>query len=401
MPRLSARFAGFPVYPLAHIPARKKALIDAGMDVIDLGAGDADLAPPAAAVAELQRAAEMPAMQRYGFGMGYVPYREAIAAWMQKRFGQTVNPMTEVVPLLGSKEGLAHVAFAYVGPGDVAIIPDPAYQAYLGGTLLSDAQPYVYALRPRTNFLIDLDEIPADVMARTRVLYLNYPNNPTAAIAPRDYLERVVKTCIDRDILLVYDNAYSEMGFDGYVPPSIFEIDGARQVAIEFHSLSKTYNMTGWRCGWAVAQPEIAGALTKVKGFTDTGQYMGIQAAGVAALESWAEFVPGNLEVFKARRDAAVAAFRANGFTADVPRATMYLWMPLPDGIPSAAFAERLREGSGVIVMPGSGFGAGGEGFFRISFIQSPERIAEAARRAGVVLQAMLAELQATAAAGT
>ena len=401
MPRLSARFAGFPVYPLAHIPARKKALIDAGMDVIDLGAGDADLAPPAAAVAELQRAAEMPAMQRYGFGMGYVPYREAIAAWMQKRFGQTVNPMTEVVPLLGSKEGLAHVAFAYVGPGDVAIIPDPAYQAYLGGTLLSDAQPYVYALRPRTNFLIDLDEIPADVMARTRVLYLNYPNNPTAAIAPRDYLERVVKTCIDRDILLVYDNAYSEMGFDGYVPPSIFEIDGARQVAIEFHSLSKTYNMTGWRCGWAVAQPEIAGALTKVKGFTDTGQYMGIQAAGVAALESWAEFVPGNLEVFKARRDAAVAAFRTNGFTADVPRATMYLWMPLPDGIPSAAFAERLREGSGVIVMPGSGFGAGGEGFFRISFIQSPERIAEAARRAGVVLQAMLAELQATAAAGT
>ena len=401
MPRLSARFAGFPVYPLAHIPARKKALIDAGMDVIDLGAGDADLAPPAAAVAELQRAAEMPAMQRYGFGMGYVPYREAIAAWMQKRFGQTVNPMTEVVPLLGSKEGLAHVAFAYVGLGDVAIIPDPAYQAYLGGTLLSDAQPYVYALRPRTNFLIDLDEIPADVMARTRVLYLNYPNNPTAAIAPRDYLERVVKTCIDRDILLVYDNAYSEMGFDGYVPPSIFEIDGARQVAIEFHSLSKTYNMTGWRCGWAVAQPEIAGALTKVKGFTDTGQYMGIQAAGVAALESWAEFVPGNLEVFKARRDAAVAAFRANGFTADVPRATMYLWMPLPDGIPSAAFAERLREGSGVIVMPGSGFGAGGEGFFRISFIQSPERIAEAARRAGVVLQAMLAELQATAAAGT
>ena len=401
MPRLSARFAGFPVYPLAHIPARKKALIDAGMDVIDLGAGDADLAPPAAAVAELQRAAEVPTMQRYGFGMGYVPYREAIAAWMQKRFGQTVNPMTEVVPLLGSKEGLAHVAFAYVGPGDVAIIPDPAYQAYLGGTLLSDAQPYVYALRPRTNFLIDLDEIPADVMARTRVLYLNYPNNPTAAIAPRDYLERVVKTCIDRDILLVYDNAYSEMGFDGYVPPSIFEIDGARQVAIEFHSLSKTYNMTGWRCGWAVAQPEIAGALTKVKGFTDTGQYMGIQAAGVAALESWAEFVPGNLEVFKARRDAAVAAFRANGFTADVPRATMYLWIPLPDGIPSAAFAERLREGSGVIVMPGSGFGAGGEGFFRISFIQSPERIVEAARRAGVVLQEMLADVQATTAAGT
>ncbi len=395
MPRLSARFSGFPVYPLAHIPARKKALLEAGVDVIDLGAGDADLAPPAAAVSALQRAAETPALQRYGFGLGYVPYREAISAWMQRRFGQSFNPMTEIVPLLGSKEGLAHVAFAYVGPGDVAIIPDPAYQAYLGGTLLSDAEPYVYALRPRTDFLIDLDEVPSDVMARTRVLYLNYPNNPTAAIAPRDYLERVVQTCIDRDILLVYDNAYSEMGFDGYVPPSIFEIDGARQVAIEFHSLSKTYNMTGWRCGWAVAKPDIAAALTKVKGFTDTGQYMGIQAAGVAAIESWADFVPGNNDVFRTRRDAAVAAFRAEGFSADVPRATMYLWMPLPEGIASAAFADRLRETTGIIVLPGSGFGAGGEGFFRISFIQSPARIADAAVRAGNVLRAMIAERDA------
>lgn len=393
MPRFSARFAAFPAYPLAHIPARKKALLDAGVDVIDLGAGDADLAPPAAAVAELQRAAEVPALQRYGFGLGYVPYREAIVAWMERRFGQRFNPMTEIVPLLGSKEGLAHVAFAFVGPGDVGIIPEPAYQAYLGGTLLSDAQPYVYALRPRTNFLVDLDEIPADVMARTRVLYLNYPNNPTAAIAPRDYLERVVQTCHDRDILLVYDNAYSEMGFDGYTPPSIFEIDGARDVAIEFHSLSKTYNMTGWRCGWAVAKPEIATALTKVKSFTDTGQYMGIQAAGVAALNSWADFVPQNLAVFRERRDAAVEAFRANGFSAEVPQATMYLWMPLPEGIASAHFADRLREEAGVIVLPGSGFGEGGEGFFRISFIQSPARIAEAAERAGRMLRLMLSEV--------
>lgn len=389
MPRFSTRFSAFPIYPLAHIPARKKALIAAGVDVIDLGAGDADLPPPPKAVQALQQAAEIPAMQRYGFGMGHVPYREAISAWMQTRFGQRVDPMTEIVPLLGSKEGLAHVAFAYLGAGDVAIIPDPAYQAYLGGTLMSDATPYVYALRPRTNFLVDLDEIPADVMARTRVLYLNYPNNPTAAIAPREYLEHVVRVCRERDILLVYDNAYSEMGFDGYVPPSIFEIDGARDVAIEFHSLSKTYNMTGWRCGWAVAKPEIAGALTKVKSFTDTGQYMGIQAAGVAAIESWAEFVPQNLAVFTARRDAAVAAFRANGFSCEAPKATMYLWIPLPEGMASAEFCDRLREEHGVIAMPGSGFGAGGEGFFRISFIQSGERIAEAARRAGQLLATM------------
>jgi LL-diaminopimelate aminotransferase len=395
MPRTSDRFSHFPAYPLAHIPARKKALLAAGVDVIDLGAGDADLPPPAGAIAALQQAAAEPAMSRYGFALGHVPFREAISAWMQTRFGQRFDPMAEIVPLLGSKEGLAHIAFAYLGAGDVGVIPDPAYQAYVGGTLMSDATPYVYALRPRTNFLVELDEIPADVMARTRVVYLNYPNNPTAAIAPREYLERVVRTCRERDILLVYDNAYSEMGFDGYVPPSIFEIDGAREVAIEFHSLSKTYNMTGWRCAWAVAKPEIAGALTKVKSFTDTGQFMGIQKAGVAAIESWATFVPQNLAVFAERRDAAVAAFRAHGFACESPKATMYLWIPLPDGLGSAAFCDRLREAQGVIAMPGSGFGAGGEGFFRISFIQPGARIAEAAARAGAVLAAMRAELGA------
>ncbi len=395
MPQFSARFPGFPAYPLAHIPVRKKALLEAGVDVIDLGAGDADLAPPPAAVARLQDAAVQPALQRYGFGLGHVPFREAVSAWMQRRFGTHFNPMTEIVPLLGSKEGLAHVAFAFLGPGDIGIIPDPAYQAYIGGTLLSDATPYVYPLRPRTDFLIDLDEIPSETLARTRVLYLNYPNNPTAAIAPRDYLERVVRVCNERDILLVYDNAYSEMGFDGYVPPSIFEIDGARDVAIEFHSLSKTYNMTGWRCGWAAGNPTLVGALAKVKSFTDTGQYMGIQAAGVAAIESWSAFVPGNVATFQARRDAAVTAFRAAGFAADIPRATMYLWMPLPDGIPSALFADRLREESGVIVLPGSGFGVGGEGFFRISFIQSPARIAQAAQRAGALLAQMQRDLHA------
>jgi LL-diaminopimelate aminotransferase len=308
---------------------------------------------------------------------------------MAQRFGTTFNPMTEVVPLLGSKEGLAHIAFAYLGRGDVAVIPEPAYQAYLGGTLLSDATPHVYPLRPRTNFLVELEELPAEVIARTRVVYLNYPNNPTTAIAPRDYLERVVRFCRDRDVLLVYDNAYSELAFDGYVPPSIFEVDGAREVAIEFHSLSKTYNMTGWRCGWAVAKPEIAGALAKVKTFVDTGTYMGIQAAGVAAIESWRDFVPGNVAIFQERRDAAVAAFRAAGFAVSSPAATMYLWIPLPEGIPSKAFADRLMNDEGVIVLPGSGFGAGGEGFFRISFIVPPTRLADAAQRAGRVLARM------------
>ena len=392
MPRYAPRFESLPVYPLAHIPGRKRELLQRGVDVIDLGAGDADLPPPTAAVEALRQAAGTSAMSRYGFGLGHVPFREAISAWMYRRFGVSCDPMREVVPLIGSKEGLAHVAFAFLGPGDVAVIPEPAYQAYLGGALLSDATPHVYPLRPRTDFLIELDELPPEAASRVRVVYLNYPNNPTTAIAPRAYLERVIAWCVEREALLVYDNAYSELAFDGYTPPSIFEFEGARDLAIEFHSLSKTYNMTGWRCGWAVASPPVSAALARIKTFVDTGTYMGIQAAGVAAIESWADFVPANVEVFRERRDAAVAAFRDAGFTVHAPAATMYLWIPLPEGVPSKTFADRLMEDEGVIVMPGSGFGAGGEGFFRISFIVSPARLREAAGRAGRVLAALRPE---------
>ena len=386
MPIPSRRLDRLPPYPLAHIPQRKRELLARGVDVIDLGAGDADLPPPPAAVEALARAAHDPALGRYGFGLGYVPYRQAISDWMEHRFGQRFDPISEIVPLIGSKEGIAHIAFGFLQPGDVAIVPEPGYMAYAGGTLLSDAQVYPYALRPRTNFLVDLDEVPRDIMDRVRVLFLNYPNNPTAAIASREYLTDVVRRCRERDILLVYDNAYSEMAFDGYVPPSIFEIEGARDVAIEFHSLSKTYNMTGWRCGWAAGRRALMSVLSRVKSFVDTGAYMGIQYAAVAAISSWTEFLPANLQIFQERRDAAVAAFRDAGFACEVPRATMYLWIPLPEGMPSAVFADHLMNDEGVIVLPGSAFGAGGEGFFRVSFITSPDRIAEAARRAGKVL---------------
>ena len=236
MPRLTDRFNSLPVYALAAIPQKKRDLLAKGVDVIDLGAGDADLAAPEAAMVALANGARTPALNRYGFGLGYVAYREAISEWMQMRFGHRFDPLKQVVPLIGSKEGIVHLALAYLQKGDVAIIPEPGYGAYIGGTLLSDATAYKYPLRPRTNFLVDLDEIPKDVLKRTRLLYLNYPNNPTAAIAPKDYLERVVRRCRELDLLLVYDNAYSELAFDGYVPPSIFEIDGARDVAIEFHS---------------------------------------------------------------------------------------------------------------------------------------------------------------------
>ena len=392
MPTPAARLGSLPPYPLAHIPQKKRELVARGVDVIDLGAGDADLAPPPAAVEALAAAAREPAMSRYGFGLGYPPFREAVSAFMKRRFGHTFDPLTETIPLIGSKEGLSHLALAFVGPGDATIIPDPGYNAYRGGTQLADGSPYMYAITPRTNFLVELDEVPADVLKRAKILYLNYPNNPTAAVAPREYLERVVRRCRELDILLVYDNAYSEMTFDGYVAPSIFDIDGARDVALEFHSFSKTFNMTGWRCAFAVGNPQFIGALAKVKSFTDTGQFMPIQRAAIAALETSASWLPGNLAVFKERRDAAVKAFAEAGFQADSPQATMYLWMPLPEGVQSGVFADALME-QGVVVLPGSGLGAGGEGFFRVSFITSPARIAEAAQRAGRVLQAMAARV--------
>ena len=386
MPRYARRLLTLPDYPLGRFPEKKRQLIARGMDVIDLGAGDADLAPPPVAVERLAAAARNPAMSRYGFGLGLVEYREAITRFMKRRFDLEFDPFTEIVPLIGSKEGISHVALAYAEDGDVTIIPEPGYLAYVGGTQLALGEPYRYALRPENDFLVDLDEIPADVLRRTRILYLNYPNNPTAAVAPRDYLEKVVRRCRELDILLVYDNAYSEMSFDGYRPPSIFEIDGARDVAIEFHSMSKTYNMTGWRCGWAVGARELVAPLAKVKLFVDTGAFMAVQAASAAALDDWSNFAPMNVAVFEERRNAAVEAFRENGFDVVSPKATMYLWIPLPEHITSAEFAEFLMEEEGVIVLPGSSFGEGGEGFFRVSFVTSPERLREAAVRAGRVL---------------
>ena len=385
MPAYNERITNLPPYPLAHIPRKKRELIARGVDLIDLGAGDAILPPPEAALERMARAIREPAMGRYGFELGLMEYREAIVRFMKKRFGVTFDPLTEVVPLIGSKEGLAHLAFAYLDRGDYAIMPEPGYNAYMGGTILSNGTPYRYALRADNNFLVELDEVPPDVLARTKILYLNYPGNPTAAIAPMDYLERVVRQCREHDIVLVYDNAYSEVAYDGYVPPSIFEVDGAREVALEFHSMSKTFNMTGWRCGWACGRPELVHALATVKSFIDTGSFLAIQAAAAAALDVHDEFVPGNMAIFTERRDAAVEAFRANGFQCDVPKAAMYLWIPLPAHIPSKVFADRLME-EGVVVMAGAAFGEGGEGFFRISFITSPERIREAAARAGRVL---------------
>jgi LL-diaminopimelate aminotransferase len=383
MPFLSRTFSALPAYPLADVPALKRELRARGVDIIDLGVGDADLPPPPAAVAALQAAAEDPLNSRYSFQLGLPEFREEVAGWMERRFGVALDPYREILPLIGSKEGIFHLPLALLDPGDVTIVPDPGYQAYFGGTVLAGGEPYLVPLRPEHDFLVRLGSLPAAVVRRAKILYLNYPNNPTAAAAPRSYLEEAVAFCRQHDLLLAYDNAYSEVAFDGYVPPSILELPGAREVTIEFHSLSKTYNMTGWRVGWAAGGERWIAALAKVKSFADTGVPFTIQHAAVAALRSHAGWLPGNLEVFQRRRDAAVEVLRAGGFEVQVPCATMYLWVPVPGGEPSEAFARRLLLEQGVAVLPGAALGAGGEGFFRIALTVSEARLREAAERMG------------------
>jgi len=382
-PRRSSNFQALPGYPLAEIPALRRTLEADGVDVIDLGAGDADLMPPPAVIERLQRAVEDPSMSRYPFQIGLPEFREAIAGWMKTRFGVEVDAYTEVLPLIGSKDGIANLPFAFIEPGDAAVIPDPGYQAYRGPVILAGGEAHLVPLRPANDFLIPLDAIPADVLKRTRILYLNYPNNPTAAVAPDDYFRDVIEFCRTHDILLVHDHAYSEIAFNGYRPRSILEFDGAGEVAIEFHSLSKTYNMTGWRLGWVAGNAELIASLSRVKTFMDTGVFKAVQAAGVAALESWGDWVPGNVAVFERRRDAVVEGLRASGFEVTPPKATMYLWVPVPTSEPSVDYTRRVLEEAGVIVLPGGALGAGGEGFFRIALTVDEARLREAAERLG------------------
>ncbi len=385
-PRLAPRVGRLPGYPLADVPRRKRELLAAGVDVIDLGAGDADLLPPAAAVRGLKAAVDDPAMSKYGFQLGLPAFREAVVRYHRRRFGSEFDPLAEVLPLIGSKEGLAHFAYAVAGPGDVAIVPEPGYQCYMGGSICAGAEPYVVPLLAGNNFLVDLDQVPRDVLRRTRVVFLNYPNNPTSAVAPREYLERTVATCREHGIALAYDNPYVELTFDGYRAPSIFEVDGAREVAVEFHSCSKSFAMTGWRLGWAVGGRELIGALSTIKNYHDTGPFLAIQRAAVDVLDHAEALAAPAAATFQARRDAAVAAFRKQGFEVTPPRATMYLWIPLPDGLASLDFARQVLDEQGVIVLPGSAFGASAEGYFRVALTVGEDRLAEAAERVGRVL---------------
>jgi len=387
LPDLSDRYLALPPYPLAGLPETKRRLAGEGVDLIDLSAGDADLSPPPAAVEGLREAAGTPAMSRYPFNMGLQAFREAVVGWMDRRFGVHLDVTKEVIPLIGSKEGIAHLPFGFLNPGDAALIPDPGYQPYKGGVLLAGGEPILIPLKQENDFLIVLEDLPAESVSRSKILYLNYPNNPTTAVASREYLREAVEFCHRHGLVLVYDNAYSELAFDGYRPPSIFEIDGGKEVSLEFHSFSKTFNMTGWRLGWAAGNEELVSVLGKVKSFVDTGVFLGIQAAGAAALNAWADWAPGNIETFRLRRNAAVEALQAEGFHVPLPKATMYLWIPIPTGEASMEFCRRALETEGVIVLPGSSMGKGGEGFFRVALTTSESRLREAASRLGSLLE--------------
>ncbi|MGH7635066.1 MAG: aminotransferase class I/II-fold pyridoxal phosphate-dependent enzyme, partial [Gemmatimonadaceae bacterium] len=326
------------------------------------------------------------ALHKYGFQHGLPAFRDAAARWIERRFGQRFDASGELLPLIGSKEGLSHLPLAVCNPGDVAIVPEPGYQAYIGGAVLSGCEPAIVPLEPALDFLVELDRLPVTTLRRAGIVYVNYPNNPTGAIAPRDYLERLVAACRKYDIVLAYDNAYCDITFDGYVAPSIFEIAGARDIAVEFFSMSKSYQMTGWRVGFAVGREELIAALTKVKSYIDTGPFLAVQQACAWTLDHAEELNHPIVAELTARRDVAAAALTDAGFAVTVPRAAMYLWIPLPPGIASADFAERAVEDEGIVTMPGSGFGPGGEGFFRIALTVPAVRLREAAARLGRTL---------------
>jgi LL-diaminopimelate aminotransferase len=385
---LSDRASRLPGYPLALIPSIKRRLIARGVDVIDLGAGDMDGPAPAATTDALREALGVTALHKYGFQQGLPAFRDAAVRWVERRFGQAFDAQTEMLPLIGSKEGLTHLALALCNPGDVAIVPEPGYQAYIGGAILSDAEPVIVPLRPERQFLVELDELPDETLRRARLVYVNYPNNPTAAIAPREYLERLVHTCRRHEIVLAYDNAYCDITFDGYVAPSIFEVPGARDIAVEFFSMSKSFQMTGWRVGFAIGAAPLITALSKVKSYIDTGPFLALQHASAWTLDHAEALNAPIVAELAGRRDAAVAAMRDAGFTVETPRAAMYLWVPLPDGLPSAQFCTRALEDEGVVTLPGSGFGPGGEGFFRIALTVPPDRLRQAATRLGRALAA-------------
>lgn len=379
--RPAERIANLPPYLFAEADRQIAAKRAAGHDVISLGIGDPDLPTPDWVVEELKRAAERPANHRYPEYYGLDELRQAMSSWYQGRFGVELDPNTEVMPLLGSKEGIAHMALAMIDPGDVALVPDPAYPVYASGTLFAGGSPYLMPLTPENHFLPDLDGIPSSVLERARLLWICYPNNPTSAVAEPAFFERVVEFASRHNLLVCHDAAYSDVTYDGYRPSSFLEVPGAKEVGVEFHSLSKTYNMTGWRIGMMVGNRSAVAALGKIKTNIDSGIFQAVQEAGIAALTGDQSWLVDRNKIYQRRRDLVVSTLREIGMEAPAPKASLYIWAPVPKGLKSFEFSLRLLDEVAVWVTPGVGFGPAGEGFCRISLTTPDNRLDEAMRR--------------------
>lgn len=377
---VSERIKQLPPYLFAEIDRKKKAAIDRGVKIISLGVGDPDQPTPAHIVKAGQDALSRASNHQYPFGAGLLDFRKAVAQFMEKRFSVKLDPATEIYSLIGSKEGLGHLPLAYLNPGDVALVPDPAYPVYKNATLFAGGEPYLMPLKEERNFLPDLKAIPADILKRAKILFLNYPNNPIAALAPRAFLEEVVAFAKAHHLLVAYDNAYSEMYF-GEKPLSFLEIPGAKDVGIEFHSLSKTYNMTGWRIGWVCGNAEYIKGLSQIKDSVDSGAFQAIQEAGIAALSGPQTCVEEMKVLYKKRRDLFVSKMREAGWTMPTIDATFYIWAHTPKGYTSADTAGKILEEAGVVCTPGSGFGPSGEGYVRFALTVGEEKLLEAVDR--------------------
>ena len=377
----SDRINSLPPYLFATIDEAKAKMVAKGVDVIDLGVGDPDQPTPAHIVESMCDAVRDPKTHRYPSYTGMLSFREAAANWCKEYKGIDIDAASETLTMIGSKEGVAHIPLAFINPGDVALIPDPGYPVYEIGTRFAGGIPHIMPLLAENDFLPDFDAIPKDVLAKAKLMFLNYPNNPTSATADLKFFEEVVAFARENDIVVVHDNAYCEMVYDGYQAPSFLNVDGAMDVGFELYSLSKTYNMTGWRLAFAVGNKDMINAVGKVKSNIDSGAFDAIQIAGITALSSSQQCVADMNAIYTERRDALLKGLNAIGLDVKPPKATFYVWAPVPEGYDSMGFSKLLLEDAGIVATPGVGFGDYGEGYIRFALTQSVERINEAVER--------------------
>ena len=372
------KLAPYPFVEISRIIAEKRA---AGADVVTFGIGDPDIPTPQPIIDRLLDASQDPPNHRYPETDGLPEVRRAIAHWYEQRFGVQLDPDKEVLPLIGAKEGIGHAAFCFLDPGDVALIPDPAYPVYGVGTMFAGAESHIMPLYERNGWLPELDAIPGPVADAAKLMWLNYPNNPTSAVATHEDLAAAVAYCREKDIALLHDAAYSEVGYEGYRATSCMQVDGAKDVSLEFHSLSKTYNMTGWRIGMAVGNAEMIRALFQIKANLDSGIPQAIQQMAIEALTGSQDCVDSNVEIYQRRRDRVIKALTTLGLTVDVPRASLYIWARVPEGFTSAELAARLLEETDIVVTPGSSYGQYGEGYIRLSLTTPDEQVEKGCQR--------------------